>query len=123
MSRETELLERWLENVQEPDLREELEAMRNDEKATVEAFHSDLQFGTAGLRGIIGAGTNRMNVHTVGLATQGFANYLNANYENPSVAIGRDSRNLGDEFVRRTAAVFAACFCLISADDGIRNAQ
>ena len=108
MSRETELLERWLENVQEPDLREELEAMRNDEKATVEAFHSDLQFGTAGLRGIIGAGTNRMNVHTVGLATQGFANYLNANYENPSVAIGRDSRNLGDEFVRRTAAVFAA---------------
>lgn len=108
MTRETELLERWLDTVDEPDLREELEAMRGDEKATVEAFHDDLQFGTGGLRGIIGAGTSRMNVHTVGRATQGFANYLNANFENPSVAIGRDSRNKGDEFVRRAAAVFAA---------------
>ena len=108
MTRETELLQRWLENVKEPDLHDELEAMRSDEKATIEAFHQDLQFGTAGLRGIIGAGTDRMNVHTVGRATQGFADYLNATFDVPSVVIGRDSRNKGEEFVRRTAEVFAA---------------
>ena len=108
MTREMELLERWLDNVTEADLRIELEAMRGDEKAVVEAFHQDLQFGTGGLRGIIAAGTSRMNVYTVGRATQGFANYLNANFENPSVAIGRDSRNKGDEFVRRAAEVLAA---------------
>ena len=103
MTRETELLATWLDNVEEADLREELEAMRDDEKAAIEAFHKDLEFGTAGLRGIIGAGTDRMNVYTVGRATQGFADYLVANYENPSVVIGRDSRNKGDEFVRRAA--------------------
>ena len=108
MTKETELLATWLDNVEEADLREELEAMRNDEKAAIEAFHKDLEFGTAGLRGIIGAGTDRMNVYTVGRATQGFADYLVANYENPSVVIGRDSRNKGEEFVRRTAEVFAA---------------
>lgn len=108
MMREIELLDRWLDNVDEPDLREELETLRSDEKSTIEAFHQDLEFGTAGLRGIIGAGTNRMNVYTVGRATQGFADYLVANFENPSVAIGRDSRNKGEEFVRRAAEVFAA---------------
>ena len=65
-------------------------------------FFQDLSFGTAGLRGVIGAGTNRMNVYTVGRATQGFADYLNANFENPSVAIARDSRNKGELFVRTT---------------------
>ncbi len=108
MTRETELLEQWIANVSEPDLQEELIAMQGDEKATLEAFHQDLEFGTAGLRGIIAAGTNRMNVYTVGRATQGFANYLNAHFENPTVAIGRDSRNKGEEFVQRTAQVFAA---------------
>ena len=108
MTRETELLATWLENVTEDDLLEELETMRKDEKAAIEAFHSDLEFGTAGLRGIIGAGTDRMNVYTVARATQGFADYLVKNFENPSVVIGRDSRNKGEEFVRRTAEVFAA---------------
>ena len=108
MTREIELLNQWLENVVEDDLRTELEAMKDDEKAVIEAFHQDLEFGTAGLRGILGAGTNRMNVYTVGRATQGFADYLNANFDNPSVAIGRDSRNKGADFVRRAAEVFAA---------------
>ena len=108
MTRETELLEQWIANVTEEDLAAELAEMREDEKAALEAFYRDLEFGTAGLRGIIGAGTNRMNVYTVGRATQGFADYLNANFENPSVAIGRDSRNKGEEFVRRAAEVFAA---------------
>lgn len=108
MTRETELLALWLDKVEEGDLRKELEAMQSDEQATLEAFHQDLEFGTAGLRGTIGAGTNRMNIYTVGRATQGFADYLNANFESPTVAIGRDSRNKGDEFVRRAASVFAA---------------
>ena len=108
MTRETELLDQWLENVTEEDLRAELLAMKDDEKAAIEAFHQDLAFGTAGLRGILGAGTNRMNVYTVGRATQGFADYLNANFDEPSIAIGRDSRNKGEEFVRRAAEVFAA---------------
>ena len=108
MTKEAELLDLWLSNVGEEDLLAELEAMKSDEKAVAEAFHQDLEFGTAGLRGIIGAGTNRMNVHTVGRATQGFSDYLNANFDAPAVAIGRDSRNKGDEFVRRAAEVFAA---------------
>ena len=110
MAREDELLGLWLENVKDEELLTELRAMRDagDQDAIVDAFYQDLAFGTAGLRGIIGAGTNRMNIYTVGRATQGFADYLNAHFENPSVAIGRDSRNKGDEFVRHTAAVFAA---------------
>lgn len=108
MTRETELLERWAANVEDSELRSEIESFRADEKAAIEAFHRDLQFGTAGLRGIIGAGTDRMNIYTVGRATQGFADYLNATFDEPSVVIGRDSRNKGEEFVRRTAEVFAA---------------
>ena len=110
MARENELLDLWLAHVEDEELAAELQAMSSagDQDAIVDAFYQELAFGTAGLRGIIGAGTNRMNIYTVGRATQGFANYLNEHFENPSVAIGRDSRNKGDEFVRRTAAVFAA---------------
>ena len=112
--RETnELLEQWLDQVEDDELSAELQAMRDaagqgDAKAVEDAFYQDLEFGTAGLQGIIGAGPNRMNVYTVGRATQGFADYLNENFAEPSVAIGRDSRNKGDEFVRRAASVFAA---------------
>ena len=110
MARENDLLKLWLEHADDPDVAAELAALNEagDQDAIVDAFYQDLAFGTAGLRGIIGAGTNRMNIYTVGRATQGFADYLNAHFENPSVAIGRDSRNKGDEFVRHTAAVFAA---------------
>ena len=79
-----------------------------DDSAAVDAFFQDLAFGTAGLRGTLGAGTNRMNIYTVGRATQGFADYLNANFENPSVAIARDSRNKGELFVQVTASILAA---------------
>ena len=108
MTRENKLLEQWIANVADGGLREELASMKDDAKAALEAFHKDLEFGTAGLRGIIGTGTNRMNIHTVGRATQGFADYLNATFDQPSVVIGRDSRIKGEEFVRRTAEVFAA---------------
>lgn len=103
-----QLRQDWLAHVQEDYLQEELGAMGSDPQAVTDAFFQDLVFGTAGLRGILGAGNNRMNVHTVGRATQGFADYLNANFQNPSIAIGRDSRNRGDELVRRAASVLAA---------------
>ncbi len=106
-------LERWIGNVDDAELSAELEDMRKkadagDDSAMVDAFFQDLSFGTAGLRGIIGAGTNRMNVYTVGRATQGFADYLNAHFDSPSVAIARDSRNKGELFVKTTAAILAA---------------
>ncbi len=105
-----ELLNTWLENVTDEELLAELKAMQEagDEDAITDAFFQDLAFGTAGLRGTIGAGTNRMNIYTVGRATQGFADYLNKAFENPTVAIARDSRNKGELFVKTTAAILAA---------------
>ncbi len=105
-----ELLDLWIENVRDDELLAELKALKEsgDENAITDAFFQDLAFGTAGLRGTIGAGTNRMNIYTVGRATQGFANYLNATFENPTVAIARDSRNKGELFVKTTAAILAA---------------
>lgn len=106
-------LERWIANVSDEELAAELAEMKKaadtgDDSAAVDAFFQDLAFGTAGLRGTLGAGTNRMNIYTVGRATQGFADYLNANFANPSVAIARDSRNKGELFVQVTASILAA---------------
>ena len=82
---------RWLTKADmDPTLLEELRAM--DEKQQEDAFYRDLSFGTGGLRGVIGAGTNRMNIYTVAKATQGLANYLKEHFRAPSVAIGFDSR-------------------------------
>ena len=105
-----ELLNTWLANVTDEELLAELKSMQEagDEDAITDAFFQDLAFGTAGLRGTIGAGTNRMNIYTVGRATQGFADYLNKTFENPTVAIARDSRNKGELFVKTTAAILAA---------------
>lgn len=105
-----ELLATWIENVTDEELLAELKAMKEtgDEDAITDAFFQELAFGTAGLRGTLGAGTNRMNIYTVGRATQGFADYLVKNFENPTVAIARDSRNKGELFVKTTAAILAA---------------
>lgn len=105
-----ELLSVWIENVKDEELLAELKAMKEagDEEAITDAFFQELAFGTAGLRGTLGAGTNRMNIYTVGRATQGFADYLVKNFENPTVAIARDSRNNGELFVKTTAAILAA---------------
>ena len=105
-----ELLDTWIAHVTDEELLAELRAMKEagDEDAITDAFFQDLAFGTAGLRGTIGAGTNRMNIYTVGRATQGFADYLVKNFENPTVAIARDSRNKGELFVKTTAAILAA---------------
>ena len=105
-----ELLSVWIENVKDEELLAELKAMKEagDEEAITDAFFQELAFGTAGLRGTLGAGTNRMNIYTVGRATQGFADYLVKNFESPTVAIARDSRNNGELFVKTTAAILAA---------------
>ena len=103
------LLAQWMDHVEDEGLAAELAALAQaDDAAVADAFFQDLEFGTAGLRGVIGAGTNRMNVYTVARATQGLADYLNANFQNPSVAVARDSRNMGREFVECVAGVLAA---------------
>ncbi len=100
----------WREGVQEEDLLEELSALcgEDSDEHITDAFYKDLEFGTAGLRGLLGVGTNRMNVYTVARAAQGLADYLTAHFENPSVAIARDSRKRGEQFVRTCAEVLAA---------------
>ena len=99
----------WKEKaVADPDLQAELAAVEGDEEAILDRFYKNLEFGTAGLRGVIGAGTNRMNVYTVNQATQGLATYLNATYDAPSVAIAYDSRIKSDVFSKSAAAVLAA---------------
>lgn len=102
-----EIYKSWLENAgEDQDLIEELKAMNDDE--IYESFYRELKFGTAGLRGIIGAGTNRMNIYTVRKATQGLANFLNKKYDAPSVAISFDSRIKGFLFAKEAARVLAA---------------
>lgn len=104
-----EKYELWLKNaVKDPDLIKELEKIKGDENAVNDAFYTDLEFGTAGLRGVIGAGCNRMNVYTVAQATQGLAQYVLSRSDKPSVAIAYDSRIKSDLFARTTAEVFAA---------------
>ena len=100
---------RWLAaDLEDADLKPELAKVEGNDDEIKDRFAVALKFGTAGLRGVLGAGTNRMNIYTVGRATQGFANYLNENFENPTVAIARDSRNKGELFVKTTAAILAA---------------
>lgn len=103
------LYSEWLEKaVADPDLNAELESIKGNDDEILDRFYKSLEFGTAGLRGVIGAGTNRMNVYTVGRATQGLADYLNANFENPSIAIGYDSRIKSEYFSKEAAKVLAA---------------
>lgn len=99
----------WCKNASaDSDLIPELQSIEGDEEAILDRFYKNLEFGTAGLRGVIGAGTNRMNVYTVNQATQGLADYLNENFENPSVAIAYDSRIKSDVFAKGAASVLAA---------------
>lgn len=103
------LYNEWLEKADaDPDLKVELKKIKGNDDEILDRFYRSLEFGTAGLRGVIGAGTNRMNVYTVGRATQGLADYLNDNYDSPSVAIGYDSRIKSDYFSRESAEILAA---------------
>ena len=103
------LYEQWLAKATaDPDLKAELESIKDDEDGKNDRFYRDLEFGTGGLRGVIGAGTNRMNVYTVKKATQGLAEYILASGEKKSVAISCDSRIKSDYFSKSAAEVLAA---------------
>ncbi len=106
--RELELYKLWCENATEdPDLVAELAAIEGDEEAIKDRFYRDLEFGTGGLRGVIGAGSYRLNIYTIRRATQGLADYVNGAFENAAVAIGYDSRIKSDVFAREAAKVLA----------------
>ena len=106
---EKELYQQWLEHATEDaDLQTELKGIAGDDAAISDRFYRDLEFGTGGLRGVIGAGTYRMNIYTVRRATQGLANYVKSAFEAPSVAISYDSRIKSDVFAKAAAEVLAA---------------
>jgi len=103
--------ESWLGNEFNEETRKEVrEMLDNDEKKLTDAFYQDLEFGTGGLRGIMGAGTNRMNIYTLGMATQGLSNYLIKEYGKSGikVAIAHDCRNNSRYFAETTANIFSA---------------
>ena len=105
--------EKWLSDSFDEKTRQEVKALlsKDDKSDLIDAFYQDLEFGTGGLRGIMGAGTNRMNIYTVGMATQGLANYLNINFKDRkqiSVVVGHDCRNNGRLFAETVANIFSA---------------
>ena len=104
-----EAYKNWLKNATaDPDLTKELLSIEGNEAEISDRFYRSLEFGTAGLRGIIGAGTNRMNIYTVGAASQGLAQYVNSVKKDGKVAIAYDSRIKSDLFAKHAASVFAA---------------
>lgn len=110
----------WLSSsVINEEMKNELRSI-TDEKEIEDRFYKDLEFGTGGLRGVIGAGSNRMNIYTVSKATQGFANYLNENFKEPSVAIAYDSRNMSKEFSKAAALTLCANNIKVYLYEGLR---
>jgi phosphoglucomutase len=99
----------WLSGNYDEATKNEIRRLQKEDKAQLEdAFYKDLEFGTGGLRGIMGVGTNRMNRYTVGMATQGYANYLKKCFDKVKVAVAHDCRNNSREFAEITANIFAA---------------
>ncbi|MEG1611038.1 MAG: phospho-sugar mutase [Alistipes sp.] len=113
----------WLDGHYDEDTKKRVKFLiDNDMKELVESFYKDLEFGTGGLRGVMGVGSNRMNVYTVGAATQGLANYLKKNFEGQSirVAVGHDSRNNSRMFAERVADIFASNGFTVYLFDALR---
>ena len=109
----TEKAEKWLTPAYDAETQAEVKRMLEnpDKTELIDSFYKDLEFGTGGLRGIMGVGTNRMNIYTVGAATQGLSNYLNkcfADRDEISVVVGYDCRNNSDKFARISADIFSA---------------
>lgn len=102
----------WLDGNYDDETKQQIRNLiENDEKELIESFYRELEFGTGGLRGIMGVGTNRMNIYTVGMATQGLSNYIKANFTDKkeiSVAVAHDCRNNSRLFAMTTANIFAA---------------
>lgn len=110
----------WLSSsVINEEMKNELRSI-TDEKEIEDRFYKDLEFGTGGLRGVIGAGSNRMNIYTVSKATQGFADYLNENFKELSVAIAYDSRNMSKEFSKAAALTLCANNIKVYLYEGLR---
>ena len=107
-----EKVDQWLKGDYDPETKDEIQQLLNNKAYTdlTDAFYQDLEFGTGGLRGIIGVGSNRINKYTIGAATQGFSNYLKKLYPNQKVKVvlAHDSRNFSDTFARIVADVFSA---------------
>ena len=108
-----EKAQRWLDGAYDESTKAEVRRMLNNQDTTelVDSFYKDLEFGTGGLRGIMGVGSNRMNIYTMGSATQGLANYINkefAHLPERKVVIGHDCRNNSRLFAEKAAAIFAA---------------
>ena len=103
---------KWLSGNYDKETKDQIEYLiNNDEKELIESFYKDLEFGTGGLRGIMGAGTNRMNIYTIGAATQGLANYVKKNFSDLKeirTAIAYDCRNNSKLFAETTANIFSA---------------
>ncbi|MBQ6862117.1 MAG: phospho-sugar mutase [Alistipes sp.] len=115
--------QQWLEGNYDAETKAQVQYLiDNDPKELVESFYKDLEFGTGGLRGIMGVGSNRMNVYTVGMATQGLANYLKKNFagEQIRVAIGHDSRNNSRKFAEHVADIFASNGFTVFLFDALR---
>ncbi len=115
--------QQWLDGNYDAETKEQVKYLiENDPKELVESFYKDLEFGTGGLRGIMGVGSNRMNVYTVGMATQGLANYLKKNFEGEQirVAIGHDSRNNSRKFSEHVADIFASNGFTVFLFDALR---
>ena len=112
----------WLNNdCFDDETKKELNSIRDNEEEIKDRFYKELEFGTAGLRGVIGAGTNRMNKYTVGRATQGLANFINKmKIENPSVVISYDSRHMSKEFSEIAALVLNANGIKVNLFDNLR---
>ena len=109
----TEKAEKWLTPAYDAETQAEIKKMlaNPDKTDLIEAFYKDLEFGTGGLRGIMGVGSNRMNIYTVGAATQGLSNYLNKNFKDLdqiSVVVGHDCRNNSRLFAEISANIFSA---------------
>ncbi|MDC0303526.1 phospho-sugar mutase [Flavobacteriales bacterium] len=117
-----EKAKKWTSEAFDADTRNAVQNLiDNDETELTESFYKELEFGTGGLRGIMGVGTNRINIYTVGMATQGLANYLKKSFTGEkSVAIAHDSRNNSPLFARKTAEVFAANGIKAYLFDGLR---
>lgn len=99
---------RWLEKtIDNHEIQNELIELKENEEEIIDSFYKHLHFGTSGIRGILGAGTNRINEYVVRRATQGLSNYLNKSYKNPSVVISYDSRKMSYEFAQETAKVLS----------------
>ncbi len=109
MNKELSLYNLWCERaVLDPALQTELRSIEGNDEEIKDRFYRSLEFGTGGLRGVIGAGTYRLNVYTIRRATQGLADYVNETYENPAMAIAHDSRINSDVFTKAAASVLAA---------------